>query len=124
MTWAAVKVLPVPVAPSSTWQGRPSRKPDTILSMACGWSPAGWNGLAHSNLAGICPSLSLRDGPAHPCQEHLHVFPDFLLLLRAAVRQQEGGVVGAQDRDAAVVVEPAAQLADRLGGVQQVVGGG
>ena len=38
---AAVKVLPVPVAPSRVWHGRPSRKPCTSLSMAWGWSPAG-----------------------------------------------------------------------------------
>ena len=36
MTLAAVKVLPVPVAPSSVWQGRPSLEASTSLAMACG----------------------------------------------------------------------------------------
>src|SRR5262249_28277700 len=53
MTFEQVKVLPVPVAPSRVWHVRPSRKPSTRLAMACGWSPAGWNLLANSNLAAM-----------------------------------------------------------------------
>ena len=56
MTCEAVNVLPVPVAPRRTCAALPSRKPLTIFSMACGWSPAGWNLLDSSNLAGMGPS--------------------------------------------------------------------
>src|SRR6476659_2571003 len=41
ITFAAVYVLPVPVAPRSTWFRSPSRTPPTSASMATGWSPVG-----------------------------------------------------------------------------------
>ena len=44
ITLAMVKVLPVPVAPSSTWSRSPARTPAVSSAMAVGWSPAGWNG--------------------------------------------------------------------------------
>src|SRR5262249_3631071 len=43
------------------------------------------------------------------------------LLIGAAVRQQVGGVVCAQHRDALVVVEPPAQPAERLRGLQEIL---
>jgi hypothetical protein len=43
ITLAMVKVLPVPVAPSSTWLRSPSSTPSTSSAMAVGWSPAGVN---------------------------------------------------------------------------------
>src|SRR5207248_3104494 len=52
-----------------------------------------------------------------------HVLPDVFLFPRTAVRQEVGGVVGAQDGDAAVVVETAAQLAQRERRAQQRLGG-
>jgi len=42
MTLAIVKVLPVPVAPSSTALGLPAFRSEVSLSMAAGWSPVGW----------------------------------------------------------------------------------
>jgi hypothetical protein len=42
MICAAVKVLPEPVTPSSTWSRSPAPMPATSSAMACGWSPAGW----------------------------------------------------------------------------------
>jgi hypothetical protein len=44
MTLAIVYVLPDPVTPSSVWNESPSSMPSTSLSIASGWSPAGWNG--------------------------------------------------------------------------------
>src|SRR5690554_4888006 len=43
MTLAMVNVLPVPVAPSSVWNLRPSLRPSTMVEMASGWSPLGVN---------------------------------------------------------------------------------
>src|SRR3954447_23884394 len=40
-TWATVKVLPLPVIPSSTWDGSPRLRPSTSSLMARGWSPIG-----------------------------------------------------------------------------------
>src|SRR5262245_45450664 len=44
MTFAAARVLPVPVAPSRTWWFRPLRTPSVRRSIAWGWSPVGSNG--------------------------------------------------------------------------------
>src|SRR5262249_48955960 len=62
--------------------------------------------------------LLLGDRPAQVAEQLLHVLPHVLLLLRAAVRQEERGVIGTQYGNAAVVVELAAQLAqgERRGG--------
>ena len=49
MTLAIVKVLPEPVTPIKTWSLRPARIPSTRAAIACGWSPAGLNGLTRSN---------------------------------------------------------------------------
>src|SRR5688500_16886178 len=38
-----VYVLPEPVTPRRVWYARPSPRPSTSLSIACGWSPAGAN---------------------------------------------------------------------------------
>src|SRR5690606_28870357 len=43
MILAIVKVLPVPVAPSSVWKRRPSFRPSTRAPIASGWSPFGVN---------------------------------------------------------------------------------
>jgi len=53
MTLEAVNVLPVPVAPRSTWNGLPALNPLTSWSMALGWSPAGEYGLASWNAAAM-----------------------------------------------------------------------
>ena len=42
ITFAMVKVLPLPVTPSRVWQRSPRSTPFTSVSMACGWSPVGW----------------------------------------------------------------------------------
>src|ERR1051326_1415439 len=49
MTWAIVKVLPVPVAPRRQTAGRPSRRPAARRAMAAGWSPGGLKGGTTSN---------------------------------------------------------------------------
>jgi hypothetical protein len=41
MTFAIVKVLPLPVTPSKVWQRSPRSTPSTSWAMACGWSPVG-----------------------------------------------------------------------------------
>src|SRR5947207_1732819 len=74
-------------------------------------------------LANAATKRSSRDGASHSPQQELEVLPDVLLLLAAARGQQEGGVVGAQDGDALVVVQSAAQPADGLRRAQQVLGG-
>src|SRR5262249_55826103 len=45
-----------------------------------------------------------------------------LLLLRTAMRQKERGVIGAEDGNALVLLEPAAQPADARGRAEQVLG--
>jgi hypothetical protein len=50
MACAIVKVLPEPVTPMSVWYFFPSAvTPAASLSIACGWSPSGLNGLTTSN---------------------------------------------------------------------------
>jgi hypothetical protein len=41
MTFAAVKVFPVPVAPRSTWCFMPRAIPSVSSAIAVGWSPVG-----------------------------------------------------------------------------------
>ena len=41
MTFAIVKVLPLPVTPNRVWQRSPRSTPSTSCAMACGWSPVG-----------------------------------------------------------------------------------
>jgi len=41
MILAMVKVLPLPVTPSSTWSRSPALTPATSSGMAVRWSPAG-----------------------------------------------------------------------------------
>ena len=60
MTLAAVKVLPVPVAPSSTWLRSPLTMPSTSSAIAVGWSPAGSN--SETSLNGLPPSSLARRG--------------------------------------------------------------
>ena len=43
MMLAIVKVLPVPVAPSKTWNFLPEKMPSLSLEIASGWSPVGLN---------------------------------------------------------------------------------
>ena len=38
---AIVKVLPVPVAPSSVWKRSPAASPSASPAIACGWSAVG-----------------------------------------------------------------------------------
>ena len=42
ITFAMVKVLPLPVTPSRVWQRSPRSTPSTSVLIACGWSPVGW----------------------------------------------------------------------------------
>src|SRR5437763_16483514 len=69
--------------------------------------------------SGFSEGFLSRNRAAHAPQEELHVLPHVALFLRAAVRQQERRVIGHEDGDALVIVEPPAQLAHRLIRVQQ-----
>src|SRR4051794_20394113 len=73
MTLDAVNVLPVPVAPRSTWKPLPAWKFATSCSMAFGWSPAGAYSLTSWNFAAIGGS-GARDGTHQPrnCSRDLH----------------------------------------------------
>src|SRR3989344_6311826 len=51
MTFAIVKVFPLPVTPKSVWCRRPLSNPCSSFLIACGWSPAGWNGRCNLKLA-------------------------------------------------------------------------
>jgi hypothetical protein len=59
----------------------------------------------------------------HLREEDFHVLPHIAFLFRAAVRQQEGGVIGDEDGGVAVAVEAAAEFADGFGRLQEGLGG-
>src|SRR5918998_3690720 len=37
--------MPEPVTPSRVWARIPASRPEASFSIACGWSPVGWNSL-------------------------------------------------------------------------------
>ncbi|MNV87842.1 hypothetical protein D3C71_1819980 [compost metagenome] len=77
ITWAAVKVLPVPVAPSSVWYLTPDSMLSTSFSMAWGWSPWGENSETSSNFLPLIP-VSLIISPSQPSIadiNHLNFYP-------------------------------------------------